>query len=282
MEAQGDAIGHARFVRGFVRLCDDGWRQGWHERNGGNVSYRLTAEEAAFVRGEQVIASGAWAPLAAAVPALGKEMLLVTATGCYLRNIAEDPAANIGIVEIDPVGAAWRVAWGFANGARPTSELSAHLMNHAALMRRSDGCRRVLYHAHPTNVIAMTFVVPLEARAFSRALWKAMTECVMVFPAGVGVVPCMVPGSVAIAEESARLVGSYDAVVWAHHGLFAAGETFDAAFGLMHAVEKAAGIYCRARCMNGGSDDFMNTIDDEQLREIARGCGVVVNEALLG
>ena len=34
------------FAKGFIRLADDGFRQGWHERNGGNLSYRLTREEA--------------------------------------------------------------------------------------------------------------------------------------------------------------------------------------------------------------------------------------------
>ena len=27
-------------VRGFIRMCTDGWEQGWHERNGGNLTYR--------------------------------------------------------------------------------------------------------------------------------------------------------------------------------------------------------------------------------------------------
>ena len=25
-------------VKGFMRMCNDGWLQGWHERNGGNLS----------------------------------------------------------------------------------------------------------------------------------------------------------------------------------------------------------------------------------------------------
>ena len=33
------------FVDGFIRMADDGWQQGWHERNGGNLSYRLKPEE---------------------------------------------------------------------------------------------------------------------------------------------------------------------------------------------------------------------------------------------
>ena len=34
----------AEFVRGFIRMADDGWQQGWHERNGGNLSYRVKPE----------------------------------------------------------------------------------------------------------------------------------------------------------------------------------------------------------------------------------------------
>ena len=29
-------------VKGFIRMCNDGWLHGWHERNGGNLPYRLT------------------------------------------------------------------------------------------------------------------------------------------------------------------------------------------------------------------------------------------------
>ena len=140
----------------------------------------------------------------------------------------------------------------------------------------------MLYNAHPNNVIAMTFVLPLESRAFTRALWKAMTECVVVFPGGVGVVPWMVPGGADIARETAAMMETFDAVIWAQHGLFASGPDFDTTFGLMHTVEKAADIYVRARSMNGGSDDFMNTITDDGLRAIAREFNIKTNEAMLG
>ena len=31
----------SKFVQGFIKMADDGYKQGWHERNGGNLSYRL-------------------------------------------------------------------------------------------------------------------------------------------------------------------------------------------------------------------------------------------------
>ena len=34
-------------MKKYILTCDDGWHQGWHERNGGNLTYRLKAEEVA-------------------------------------------------------------------------------------------------------------------------------------------------------------------------------------------------------------------------------------------
>ena len=31
-------------------MCNDGWLQGWHERNGGNLTYRMKEEEVAQCR----------------------------------------------------------------------------------------------------------------------------------------------------------------------------------------------------------------------------------------
>ena len=32
-------------VKSFIRMANDGWLQGWHERNGGNLSYRMRESE---------------------------------------------------------------------------------------------------------------------------------------------------------------------------------------------------------------------------------------------
>ena len=264
-----------------MRLCSDGWGQGWHERNGGNLTYRMTEADTSAARPFFSPEPGPWVPMGVEAADLGGAFFLTTGSGRYMRNVAADPAHNIGIVEINPAGSAWRIVWGLTDGGRPTSEFPSHFMCHAVRMRATGGASRVLYHAHPNNVIAMTFVLPLESRTFTRALWKAMTECVVVFPGGVGVVPWMVPGGADIARETAAMMETFDAVIWAQHGLFASGPDFDTTFGLMHTVEKAADIYVRARCMNGGSDDFMNTITDDGLRAIAREFNIKINEAML-
>ena len=97
----------------------------------------------------------------------------------------------------------------------------------------------------------------------------------------VGVVPWMVPGGAEIALATSKLMEEYDAAVWAHHGLFVSGPDFDTAFGLMHTIEKAAAIYAEARMLNGGSDEFRNTITDDGLRAIARDFKLDINERFL-
>ena len=53
----------------------------------------------------------------------------------------------------------------------------------------------------------------------------------------------------------------------------------DTAFGLMHTIEKAAEIYMLAR--SAGGADFLQTIPDSGIRDIARDFGVTINEAFL-
>ena len=39
----------AKFVQDFIKMANDGFLQGWHERNGGNLSYRLKPEEVELI-----------------------------------------------------------------------------------------------------------------------------------------------------------------------------------------------------------------------------------------
>ena len=277
----GIAVENQPFMTGFIRVCSDGWLQGWHERNGGNLTYRMSDEEVRACTPFFEEIPGRWVGMGVRADNLRGAYFAVTGAGRYMRNVQLDPAHNVGIVQVNDAGDAWRIVWGLHDGGVPTSEFPSHFMIHSVRAAATNGASRVLYHAHPDNVIAMTKVLPLDARTFTRALWKAMTECIIVFPMGVGVVEWMVPGGADIARATSELMRTYDAAIWASHGLFCSGPDFDTTFGLMHTIEKAAKIYCQAYLMNGCSGDFPNTITDEGLRQIARELNLKVNEAFL-
>ena len=277
----GAAVENQPFMKGFVRLCADGWLQGWHERNGGNLTYRMTDDEIKACKPFFNANPGEWVNMGVQADNLRGAYFVTTGSGRYMRNVQLDPAHNVGIVEINEVGDAWRIVWGLTDGGKPTSEFPSHFMNHSVRVDATNGECRVIYHAHPDNVIALTKVMPLDARDITRALWKAMTECIVVFPMGVGVVEWMVPGGADIAHATSELMKTYDAAIWAQHGLFCSGPDFDTTFGLMHTIEKAAKIHGQALMMNGCSGEFLNTIDDDGLRAIAHDFNLTINESFL-
>ena len=124
----------------------------------------------------------------------------------------------------------------------------------------------------------MTFVLPLDDKVFTRELWEMATECPVVFPDGLGVVDWMVPGGKDIAIATSKLMKKYDAAVWAHHGLFAAGYDFDSTFGLMHTIEKSAEILVKVLSM---TPHKRQTIQPDQFRALAKDFNVTLPERFL-
>ena len=273
------AITDIEVMQHYIRMCGDGWDQGWHERNGGNLTYRMRPEEVEQCRPYFKDTPGQWVNMGVQADNLRGEFFISTGSGKYFRNVPLAPQDNICIVEINAAGDAWRIVWGLEKGGRPTSEFPSHFLNHSVRKEATGGACRVIYHAHPANLIAMTYILPLTARDFTRALWKSATECPVVFPGGVGVVPWMVPGGSDIALATSQLMKEYDAAVWAHHGLFASGPDFDTTFGLMHTIEKAAQIYILA--LSAGQGRILQTIEDDDLRAIAKDFGVTLREEFL-
>lgn len=264
------------FIKGFIRMADDGWKMGWHERNGGNLSYRIKTEEVEQVK--ENFTNGEWKSIGTSVPKLADEFFLVTGSGKFLRNAIINPEDSLCIIEINATGDQYRIVWGLINGGIPTSELPSHLMNHQVKKVKTNGKYRIVYHAHTTNVIALTFVLPLKDEVFTRELWEMATECPVVFPDGIGVVPWMVPGGKEIAIETSKLMEKYDVAIWAHHGMFVTGENFDLTFGLMHTVEKSAEILVKVLSMRPNK---LQTITTQNFRDLAKSFHVTLPEQFL-
>ena len=89
----------AEFVKGFIRMANDGWEQGWHERNGGNLSYRVKPEEVESVK--ENFEAKKWQPIGTSVPNLAGEYFLVTGSGKYFRNVIIKPEDSICMIELD-------------------------------------------------------------------------------------------------------------------------------------------------------------------------------------
>ena len=258
-------IFEAPFVREMCKTTANMYRLGWDERNGGNISYLLDENEVAeYLNVNKVIRT---IPLAGVneadfdvTPLIGK-IFIVTGTGKYFKNVQDDPETNLGIVRIAKEGV--ELLWGYKDGGRTTSELPAHLMCHIARLK-IDPENRVVMHSHPTNTLAMNFVHELDEKKFTHTLWEMCTECIAVFPDGVGILPWMLCGTNSIGVATAKKMEEFRLVIWAMHGIYGAGKTMDETFGLIETVEKAAQIYMLTAHL-----PRINTIKDEQMQELA-------------
>lgn len=265
-------VKEAPFVAEMCKTASNMYRLGWDERNGGNISYLLKEEEVAqYLDLNEVIRT---IPLMGvnevdfdASPLEGK-IFIVTGTGKYFKNVEADPETNLGIVRIGKGGKEVELLWGFKDGGRPTSEFPAHMMSHMARLS-VDPENRVVMHSHPTNTLAMNFVHELDEKKFTHTLWEMCTECIVVFPEGVGVLPWMLCGTTEIGKATAEKMKEFRLVVWAMHGIYGAGKTLDETFGLIETVEKAAQIYMLTAHL-----PRVNTIKDEDMLKLLELFGV--------
>ena len=252
----------------MTRVSEQIYAKGWGEANGGNISIRLTQQEIAPYTPHYH--SGPEARLPLALPDLAGDYFLVTGTGVFFRNIKNSPQESLGIVQIAPDGESYSLVWGYSSGGRPTSELPSHLLSHAARKTASDGLDKVVLHTHTTNLIALSFVLPLDMATLTRELWEMMTECLVLFPDGIGILPWMLPGQLEIGRETASLMEKHRLVLWPHHGIFGAGQSMDQVFGLIETAEKAAEMLLKVMAAGGKRQ----AISRDQLRALAKAFNV--------
>ncbi|OWA37587.1 rhamnulose-1-phosphate aldolase [Saccharibacillus sp. O16] len=261
------------FIREMAEITQHMWRNGWDERNGGNVSYLLDEEEVAkYLDIHQVIRV---IEPAFPVHELAGKYFIVTGSGKYFKNVLQDPAGNLGVLRVTPDGSKLELLWGLENDAKPTSELPSHFMSHIERLK-VDPDHRVVIHNHATHVLAMTFIHDLDEAKFTKTLWEMCTECIVVFPDGIGIIPWMVPGSSEIGRATAEKMKEYHSVIWPQHGIFGTGTTVDEAFGLIETIEKAAQIY-----MLVAHHEIKQRITERELSDLAAAFGVTPRPGIL-
>lgn len=265
--------GFEKLLQEIEKTTGDIWLKGWAERNAGNISVRLRADqvEKDFNR------DGKWYDIGASLPDVAGGHFLFSGTGAYLRNVEIDPACNLGVIEIDPAGDKYRPVWGFTSGGSPTSELLPHLRSQIARKRVTNGSDCVVMHTHPPNIIALTYAMDLDAVSLTRLLWEMHTECIAVFPRGCGVVHWRVPGSDELAKATAEILEKRTIAVWQFHGIVAVGPDLDTAFGLIDTAEKAAQIHNIA----AGLGPIKNKLTTEQLAAMAKQFNAIPDPEIL-
>ncbi|MGG5373323.1 rhamnulose-1-phosphate aldolase [Enterococcus sp. AZ196] len=258
-------------VQEMIEVTSNLYRLGWDERNGGNITYLLEEKDVQEVIDTKKIICNI--PMSFDGQALAGKYFLVTGSGKYFKNVKSDPENNLGILRVAEDAHSVDLLWGYSDGGVPTSELPAHFMSHIARLE-VDPENKVVMHCHATHLLAMTFTHELTSKAFSRTLWEMCTECLVVFPEGVSVLPWLIPGSNEIGEATADAMKNFRLVLWSFHGVYGAGRSIDETFGLIETAEKAAEVYTYVKAQGG----VKQKISDENFKELAKQFGVTPNK----
>lgn len=260
-------------IKEISDMADNMYRLGWNERNGGNISILLNDEEVMpYVNCDNIIRNLA---LSVAFPEFAGRFFLVTGTGKYFKNISKNPEENLGLIRISKDGSCGELIWGYSDGGRFTSEIVMHLGAHRERLK-IDPNHRVVMHAHPVNILSMTHFHSWDEKELTKSLWRTCTECIVIFPEGVAVLPWMVSSGPEIGIASAEKFKNFRILVWALHGCTVTGASLDEAFGLLETVEKGAEIYNKISL-----HPDCHSIDDDMLRAICKDFDLVVKEGWL-
>ena len=233
------------------------WERGWAERNAGNISVNVT--EMAGWRERKLVNDQAGG--------LEKQLLLVSASGCRMRELAINPEKHVCVLALNTDGQA--AVLSDDNGRlKPSSELATHLEVHQMLMKK-NAPEKVLLHAHVTELIALTHIAKFtEEEAINHMLRRMHPETGLFIPEGVGFIPFAIPGSKEIAALTREKFETHKVVIWEKHGCLAIGTSVAEAFDLLDILAKSASIWfsCKASGIEaqGLSEEQLEAIADKQ------------------
>lgn len=239
--ALATAINEVAEVAGYI------WQKGWGERNGGNITVRIT--EYASPQWNTLPALTQPIAIGTTLPFLKGQYFYAKGTQKRMRDLARNPMANGSVIRITDDCAHYEII--ADNVVMPTSELPSHLMVQNYLLESGSKYIATL-HTHPIELVAMSHLTHFKnSQTMTHTLWSMIPETLAFAPLGIGWVDYQVPGSLELAQATLNMIHNYDVVMWEKHGVFAVGQDIMDAFDQVDVLNKAAEIYMCAKSMGG-------------------------------
>lgn len=160
------------------------------------------------------------------VPELSGAIFLVTGSGRRLREILDDPLANLAAIVVEQDGKTGLLyASPRRRFERVTSEFNSHLAVHYNQLRSSDAHFHALVHAQPLHLTYFSHIPRYQDMTYlNRRLLRWQPETIIQMPEGIGVLPFLLPGSTALMQATTEALRRHRIVLWSKHGVMARSE----------------------------------------------------------
>jgi rhamnulose-1-phosphate aldolase len=238
------------------------WQKGWAEGGAGNISVDVSEYYAGITMDFRTFPM---IQLEKSYPNLSSRFLFVTARGCRMRELADNPADNICLVKTNKAGDAFQLLFeDLDNANNATTELFTHFGIHNLITARGSG-EKAIVHTHASELIALSHIPGLQdEQKLNNILLRMHSETVFFLPEGIGYIPFELPGSLELADKTLESLEKHHVVLWEKHGCLAIGDSVAEAFDKIDMLSRAARLWLIAH--NAGFDP--EGLSDEQLKRL--------------
>lgn len=208
-----------------------------------------------------------------AVPELAGATLLVSGSGRRLREIIDDPAANLACLVVNDDGRTAAMYTAFQRRfERVTSEFNSHLAVHHDQITTTWTNFHALIHAQPLHLTYLSHVPAYQDETrLSTRLLRWQPETIINLPEGIGFIPFKIPGSAELMAANVESLRRHRITVWAKHGVMARSDvSVKRAADLVEYAETAA----RYEFLNLSAGEPSEGLSAEEIRAICQSFGV--------
>lgn len=157
------------------------------------------------------------------VPELAGAAFIVSGSGRRLREIIDDPIANLACIVVDEDGKTGRLHASYHRRfERVTSEFNSHLAVHYDQICSTGTNFHALVHAQPLHLTYFSHIPRYQDETYlNQRLLRWQPETIVNLPEGIGLVPFHLPGSAELMQATTKSLRRHRIVIWAKHGVMA-------------------------------------------------------------
>jgi len=202
------------------------------------------------------------------VPELAGATFVVSGSGRRLREIKDDPCANLACLVVNDGGRSANVYTSPQRRfERVTSEFNSHLAVHYDQVTATGTNFHAIIHAQPLRLTFLSHIPRYQDEQYLNThLLRWQPEAIINLPEGIGFIPFCVPSSSELMAANVECLRKHRLVIWAKHGVMARSDiSVKRAADLVEYAETAA----KYEYLNLGIGEIGEGLDAQEIRTIA-------------
>ncbi len=169
------------------------------------------------------------------VPELEGATFIVSGSGRRLREIINEPTANLACIVVNEGGRTGKLHTSHQRRfERVTSEFNSHLAVHYDQICATNTNFQAVIHAQPVHLTYLSHIPRYQDEHYlSTHLLRWQPETIVNLPEGIGFLPFEIPGSEELMAGNVSALRTHRIVVWAKHGVMARSDV-----SIKHAADR--------------------------------------------